>query len=339
MSNLDRRSAVLGLSAAALLTGCATTQSAAHDRPLVIAHRGASGERPEHTADAYRLALDQGADFIEPDLVSTKDGVLICRHENEISATTDVGTIPKFAGRKLTKNVDGRPVTGWFAEDLTAAEIAEIAARERLADLRPLNDRANGYQAIPTFQEVIDLAKQQSRRLGRPVGVYPELKHPTHLKALGHDLGEMVLAALSKNGLPSPDVPVFIQCFEAEPLRALKGRTQASLVRLTSDAADVTPAGIAAVAQYATGLGAEKSIVTADVVCAAHAAGLKVHTWTFRAENNFLPAEFKRGTDRAAHGDMKGEVSRYLDMGVDGVFSDFPGLAVEARDAWVARRG
>jgi len=336
---LTRRTAALSLTAG-LVAGCATTpmRSAAR-KPLIIAHRGASGERPEHTMLAYRHAIDQGADIIEPDLVATKDGVLICRHENEISGTTDVGTIPKWASRKTTKTVDGQAITGWFAEDFTWAEIQELGARERLPDLRPNNDRANGFQLLPSFQEVIDVAKQQSALKGRPIGIYPEMKHPTYLKTQGFDLVEMLLEALKRNNLPSRAVPVYIQCFEAEPLKRVKGRTRADIVQLTGGREMLTPAGLKEVATYATGIGPDKGLLSAELVRNVHAAGLIIHPYTFRAENAFLPAELRRGADRAAHGDIETDIRRALDMGVDGLFSDFPGIAVKVRDEWVAARG
>lgn len=338
MMIIDRRTAALGLTAG-LVAGCATAPlTVVAGKPLIIAHRGASGERPEHTLDAYRLAIDQGADVIEPDLVSTKDGVLICRHENEISGTTDVGTIPKWASRKTTKTIDGQAVTGWFAEDFTLAEIRELGARERMPDVRPLNDRANGFQLLPTLQEVIDLAKQQSALKGRPIGIYPEMKHPTYLRTQGFDLVEMLLEALNRNGLPSRGAPVFIQCFEAEPLKRVKGRTRADIVQLTSSRNMITPEAIKEVATYATGFGVEKSLASKALVDQVHAAGMVIHPWTFRLENSSLPPDLRRGTDRNAPGDIITDITRCLDMGVDGLFSDFPGLAYQAREAWWAKR-
>ena len=334
---IDRRTLALGLSALPL-AACATGGGRRSGRPLIIAHRGASGERPEHTADAYMLAISQGADFIEPDLVATKDGVLICRHEHELGDTTDVSQQPRWASRRTTKRMEGREVTGWFAEDFTMAEISELGARERMPEVRPGNDRANGYQLVPTFQDVIDIAKIQAERLGRPVGIYPELKHPSYLKSIGLDTAELLVEALRRNGLPSRQVPVFIQSFEAEPLKGLGAKTGAQIVFLTSDREAVTPARLNELASYAQGLGAEKALLTPELVRNVRAEGLKIHTWTYRAENAYLPADLRRGTDRNAHGDMAGEITRALDMGIDGLFSDYPGLAVQARDAWWAQQ-
>src|SRR5436190_15443635 len=176
-------------------------------RPLIIAHRGASGERPEHTAMAYRLAIEEGADFIEPDLVMSKDGALLIRHENEIGATTDIGSKPEFAARKTTKTVDGQNITGWFAEDFTLAELKSLRARERLPDVRPGSAAFDGREPMLTFQEIVDLARAESRRTGRTIGVYPEMKHPTFLKSVGLDIADALLAALKKNDLDSKAAP------------------------------------------------------------------------------------------------------------------------------------
>jgi glycerophosphoryl diester phosphodiesterase len=291
-------------------------------RPLVIAHRGASGLRPEHTLMAYDLAIAQGADVIEPDLVVTSDGVLICRHESDLTDTTDISDKAEFSGRAR----DGR----WLAEDFTLAEVQSLRAKERLPDQRPGNTRFDGREPPPTFQQAVDLAEAQAGRLGRPVGIYPELKQAAELKAKGFDTGELLLNDLAKAGLPSAANPVFIQSFEPQAVKALVGRTAATLVQVTSDPALLTPQGLAEVASYARGLGPEKSLVTAELTARAHDLGLAVHPWTFRAENAYLPADLRRGEDRNARGDLVGEIRRYLDMGIDGFFTDFPAIGVEA---------
>ncbi|WP_296457076.1 glycerophosphodiester phosphodiesterase [Phenylobacterium sp.] len=316
-------------------------------RPIVIAHRGASGERPEHTLTGYTLAIDEGADFIEPDLCCTKDGHLVVRHENEIGGTTDVAGRPEFASRKAEKVIDGEKVTGWFTEDFTLAELKTLRARERLPALRPGSARFDGLAAIPTFQEVLDLAKAEGRRVGREIGTYPEMKHPAYFAGLGLPLEGRVLDALKTNGLNSRTAPVFVQCFEVEPLKAfarLGGRARrVMLVSQGPAPVDVkSAAGIKAVAAFAEGLGPEWPLVvpTADgglgpataLVKDAHAAGLQVHPWTVRAENVFLPPKLRRGTSPADHGDVEAVFKALYAAGVDGLFSDFPGLAAQARE-------
>lgn len=334
---------------AAGMTSLAAAQPARQSpasKPLVIAHRGASGELPEHTIAAYTRAIEQGADFIEPDLVPTKDGILVARHENEISGTTDVAARPEFADRKATRTIDGTAVTGWFTEDFTLAELKTLRARERLPELR--GTAHDGQYAIPTLNEIIALAKAHG------VGIYPETKHPSYFAAIGLPLEAKLVAVLDAAGWRDADAPVFIQSFEVENLKRLNAMTGVRLIQLVAaeggpaDGAHptyaemLTPDGLKAVAVYADGLGPEKALVIprgADgrltvptrLVADAHAAGLKVHPWTFRAENYFLPAEFRSGVDPRAHGDLRGEIRAYLAAGVDGVFSDFPGEAVRAR--------
>jgi len=296
-------------------------------KPIIIGHRGASGHRPEHTLEGYRLAAEMGADFIEPDLVSTKDGVLIARHENEIGGTTDVEL--KFPSRRTTKTVDGQSITGWFTEDFTLAEIKTLRAKERLAFRSHAYD---GQFAIPTFDEMIDLAQLLGRELKRPIGVYPETKHPTYFRTLGLPLEEKLIASLSKYGWNRKDAPVFIQSFEPDSLRLLRGKTSVRLIQLTSDASMLDAAGLKTIAGYADGIGPEKRLVVpigadgsigtpTDLVQRAHAAGLLVHIWTIRVDKEFLPAGY--------HGRGEAEYEQFRDLGVDGLFTDFPDVAAK----------
>lgn len=362
MMDLTRRSALVGAGA---LAGCAAVPEAARvrARPLVIAHRGASGYRPEHTLAAYRLAIAQGADFIEPDLVMTKDGVPVARHENEIGGTTDVASRPEFAARKAVKEIDGERFEGWFTEDFTLDELKTLRARERLPQLRPANTAFDGQEAIPTFAEVIALAQAEGVRLGRTIGVYPETKHPTYHEQIGLSFDSPLLAALKAAGWDWADAPVFIQSFEVSNLRRLAGLTRVQLVQLIAEEgapfdqirpevrasyrAMLTDAGLADIRTYAAGIGPQKTLIVprdadgrslppTDLVTRAHAAGLVVHPWTFRNENIFLPAEMRRGDAAAADfqrlaGDAQAEIAQFLALGVDGVFADFPDVAVAAR--------
>jgi glycerophosphoryl diester phosphodiesterase len=321
--------------------------------PLIIAHRGASGERPEHTIGAYELAIDQGADFIEPDLVSTKDGVLVARHENEISETTDVASRPEFASRKTSKTIDGQSLTGWFTEDFTLAELKTLRAKERLPQLRTANTEYDGRWDVPTLDEVIALVQRRSKETGRRIGLYPETKHPSYFRALGLPLEETLVATLSKAGYASPDDPVFIQSFEVENLKRLNSMTQLPLIQLMAGsfgppdqpgvtyAAMATPQGLKDIAAYADGVGAEKAMVIprnaagamaepTSLVRDAHAAGLKVHVWTFRRENYFLPAQLKSGASPLGIGNVTAEIQAFVATGIDGLFSDNVAEAVSA---------
>jgi glycerophosphoryl diester phosphodiesterase len=299
--------------------------AAAPPRPLIIGHRGASGHRPEHTLASYRLAAEMGADFVEPDLVSTKDGVLIARHENEISGTTDVAQ--RFPDRKTTKTVDGQAMTGWFTEDFTLAEIKTLRAKERLAFR---SHEFDGRFEVPTFDEVLDLAQQLGRELGRPIGVYPETKHPTYFRGINLPLEEKLLASLDKHGWNRRDAPVFIQSFESGNLRELRKKTGVRLVQLVSAAAAVDAAGLKDIAGYADAIGPEKRLIVpvggdgsllppTDLVTRAHAARLLVHVWTLRIDKEFLPAGY--------HGRPEAEFEQFASLGVDGLFTDFPDVA------------
>ncbi len=301
---------------------------------LVIAHRGASGERPEHTIASYRLAIEQGADYIEPDLVSTRDGVLVARHENEIGGTTDVAQHPEFAARRRTQIIDGETMTGWFTEDFTLAEIKTLRARERLPDLRPQNCVHDGRYEIPTFDEILELAEDASstRPAGRKIGVYPETKHPAHFSGIGLALEQPVLDALHRHGYAGEGSPVFIQSFDPRNLRLLRGMTRLPLVQLLEHELG----DLAEVARYADAIGIAKSLASPEGVRAAHAVNLKVHVWTFRAENEFLPPDLQSGPSPAAHGDLDAEIRRYLDRGIDGFFVDFPAIGVRVRDAYIS---
>ena len=324
-------------------------------RPIVIAHRGASGTRPEHTLEAYRLAIAEGADFIEPDLVMTSDGQLVARHENEISGTTDIGAHPEFAARRTTRTIDGTAVTGWFTEDFTLAELRTLRARERLPQLRPATAAAHdGKYAIPTLAEILTLAAAETARTGRRVGIYAEIKHATYFAGRGLAMERPLVRALGRAGYRSATDPVFIQSFEIGNLQSLHRLTRIRLVQLMAGeggpadrtglryAAMATPAGLKAVARYAQAIGVDKDMIVpraadgrsqapTSLIADAHAAGLRVHAWTFRSENAFLPAELQRAGGPAAHGDAAAEYRHFLALGVDGLFSEFPREAVAAR--------
>jgi glycerophosphoryl diester phosphodiesterase len=328
----------------------ATAQESKMTKALLIAHRGASGERPEHTLLAYELAIQQGADVIEPDLVPTKDGVLVARHENNITDTTDVIHHPEFADRKVTKTIDGTLITGWFTEDFTLAELKTLRARERLPQVRPNNTKYDGQAEIPTFDEVIALAKRASKATGRTIGIYPETKHPSYFASIGLPTDAKLVDALKQAGWDRADAPVYIQSFEVKNLQRLKTMTKVRLIQLVdasgapaddaapSYAAMVTPEGLKQVATYAYGLGPEKSMILpasgepTSLIADAHKAGLKVHPWTFRAENFFLSPAYRSKDGPAARGDLAGEIRYFLGLGVDGFFTDYPYIGASARD-------
>lgn len=314
--------------------------------PMIIAHRGASGYRPEHTLAAYQLAIDLGADYIEPDLVISQDGVLIARHENEISQTTDIAEHPEFAHLKTTKIIDGEMKTGWFTEDLTLAEIKTLTAKERIPEIRPQNTDYHGILAIPTLQEIIDLANNQSLLKNRQIGIYPETKHPSYFRAIGLPLEQPLLTALQGIG-----IPVFIQSFEVSNLQALAQKTNLPLVQLIHDSGQpydftingnshtykdiITPLGLKKITEYAQAIGVNKNLIiprnqnnqiqsATHLIKNAHAENLLVHAWTFRNENNFLPVDFQNHPQE--------EYKLFFALGIDGVFSDFTDTAVMVRE-------
>lgn len=323
--------------------------------PLIIGHRGAAGYRPEHTLASYELAARLGADYLEPDLVSTADGVLVARHEPEIGGTTDVARHREFASRRSTKTIDGRRVHGWFAEDFTLAELRTLRAKERIPEVRRDNTRYDGHFAVPTFDEILALAADLSRELGRTIGVYPETKNPTYFAGLGLALEPPLVASLRAARLDHRDAPVFVQSFETGNLRELAGQIAVPLVQLIDNSGApydlvaarddreyrdlLTPDGLAEVAEYAHAIGPCKDLLVAPdgvetgAVAHAHAEGLAVHAFTFRNENRFLPADLRSEGGPNDPGDALGEVLRFVRAGVDGLFCDHPDTAVLARTA------
>ncbi|MFD8383679.1 glycerophosphodiester phosphodiesterase [Streptomyces sp. NPDC059679] len=369
------RRAILGaaaLGAGAMALGGAGTATAAEASgeasgkghglpvPTVIGHRGASGYRPEHTLGSYQLALDMGADIIEQDLVPTKDGHLVCRHENDITATTDVSAHPEFADRKTTKTVDGTALTGWFTEDFTLAELKTLRAKERIPGTRQRNTLYDGRWEVPTFEEVLQWAEREGRKRGRRVWLYVETKHPTYFRKLGLGLEEPLAKLLRRYGRHKKDAALFLQSFEPSSIQRLRKLVDTPAVVLLStinsrpwdfiEANDprtvadlVKPEGLKWIASYAQGIGPDLSVIiprTADgklgtptsVVKDAHAAGLVLHPYTMRNENTFLPVDFRRGTDPNAYGDAFGAFKKYFETGIDGIFSDNPDTALLAAE-------
>lgn len=327
---------------AAMLASPVTVQAEDIGGPLVIAHRGASGERPEHTLAAYELAIDQGADYIEPDLVVTKDLALVARHENELSGTTDVASREEFEDRKRTKNVEGRKVAGWFSEDFTLKELRTLRARERVSNIRPASAQYNDLYQLPTFAEIVQLVRAKEAETGRVIGLYPELKHPTlMLEQEGIDMIDLMVRELREHGLDGADAPVFVQIFEVGPLQRLNARVDTPLVMLISAeggpydepemrwAEMITPSGLAEIAQYADGIGPWMGHVLDPVmmsptalVADAQAAGLKVHPWTLRKENGFLPTALQNEGGPAADGQYELLWRAAIASGADGFFTD-----------------
>ncbi len=332
--------------------------------PSVVAHRGASGVRPEHTLAAYRTAIRMGADAIELDLVSTADGVLIARHDAELSATTDVAAHPQFAHRHATKVVDDVTMTGWFVEDFTLAEVKQLTCRERFPRLRPGNVVHDGTEGIPTLSEVLAMVAAESIMAGRAVGLLLELKHASRFAALGLDLAGPLLRELARHGHDRGWSPVSVMSFEPTVLRELAGRTRVGLIQLLdvglggpADLVDetdswtwaelATPRGLDWIDAYADGIGAHKTLVLprdergrvsepSALVGLAHERGMTVHAWTLRAENRFLPTNARRGSDPHAHGDLALEATWLLDAGVDGLVTDHPDVVLSARAARVS---
>lgn len=350
--DLTRRTLGASAAAAAAVTALPADAQGFKKKPLIIAHRGASGERPESTLMAFKLAIAEGADFIEPDLVLTKDGHFVVRHENEISQTTDVALHPEFESRLTTRQIQGQGVSGWFTEDFTLEELKTIRCRERLPKVRPESAKFNGQEAIPTYQEVLDLAKSESARLGRAIGTYPEMKHASYFAGIGLAMEGRLADVLKQNGLDSPTAPVFIQCFDILPLKTIMTLSKAPRIQLVSPDGGptdqvitykqmISASGMQTIATYANGVGPDWSMVIPTVdggigpatalVKDAHAAGLAVHPWTVRAENVFLPPKQRIGTDPSAHGDVDAVYKALYAAGIDGLFSDFPALAVKAR--------
>ncbi|MCI0384282.1 glycerophosphodiester phosphodiesterase [Streptomyces sp. CNQ085] len=377
----DRRAvlgaAVLGAGAAAL--GPAAAASAADGgqesgagrgrtalpAPAVIAHRGASGYRPEHTLGAYQLALDMGADVIEQDLVPTRDGHLVCRHENDITGTTDVADHPRFADRRTTKAVDGTEVTGWFTEDFTLAELKTLRATERIPGTRPDNTLYDGRWTVPSFEEVLRWAEREGRRRGRPVWLHIETKHPSYFRGLGLGLEERLARLLRRYGRDRANSPTFLQSFEPSSMERMSRLVRTPRVVLLSSASSrpwdfteagdprtvadlVTPEGLEWISGFAQGIGPTLDLIVprrADgrlgepttLVRDAHARGLLLHPYTMRNENRFLPADFRRGTDPDAYGDAFGALRTYFATGIDGIFADQPDTALLAAEDF--RRG
>ncbi|ATL26370.1 glycerophosphodiester phosphodiesterase [Streptomyces formicae] len=331
--------------------------------PTIVAHRGTSGYRPEHTLGSYQLALDMGAHVIEQDVVPTKDGHLVCRHENDITATTDVSAHPEFASRKTTKAVDGVSLTGWFTEDFTLAELKTLRAKERIPGTRQHNTLYDGRWDVPTLEEVLKWADKQGRRRGRPVWLHIETKHPTYFRKLGLGLEEPLAKLLRRYGRHKKNSANFLQSFEPSSIQRLAKLVSAPRVVLLSSAnsrpwdfveagdprtvADlIKPAGLTWMAGYAQGIGPTLDLVIpkkpdgslgtpTTLVKDAHAAGLILHPYTMRNENTFLPTNFRKGTDPNAYGDAFGAFKAYFATGIDGLFSDNCDTALLAREDFV----
>lgn len=343
---------LLSVLMAGALAACGTAS------PLVIGHRGASGELPEHTLAAYREAIAQCADHIEPDLVPTSDGTLVARHENEIGATTDVARHPEFADRQVMKSIDGIQLTGWFTEDFTASELATLRAVERIPQIRPGNADHDGEFSIPSLAEILTLVRGSTTCAGESVGLYIELKHSSYFASAGLRTDVALVTALDRD----PHQPVIVQSRETAVLRGLAESTDLTLVQLLDcenapwdrllagddrvGADWVTPQSLAEISGYAAGIGPCKGLLiprTEDgrsgtptsVVQDAHEADLVVHPFTFRRENRYLPLELRSSTDPNEPGDLVAEIDAFLDLGVDGFFTDHPRIGVAAVAAHV----
>jgi glycerophosphoryl diester phosphodiesterase len=343
--------------------------------PIVIGHRGACGYVPEHTLPSYFIAMQAGVDYVEPDLVMTKDAVLVARHENEIGTTTDVARHSEFAGRRTTKVIDGTPVNGWFTEDFTLTELKSLRARERIPDIRPSNTRFDGQFHVPTLEEILALvhAVQQQRaalaqQSGRPaptrIGVYPETKHPSYFQGIGLAMEEKLVATLERYSYQGRDGRAYLQSFEVTNLKALSKLTRLPLVQLIESSgapydfvargerrtyADlITARGLEEIASYAQAIGPSKSLIIprtmsdslaepTSLVTDAHAQGIHVHAWTFRAENAFLPSTLRAGADPSSCGNLDAELRAFLAAGIDGFFTDHADIGVRARDGFLGR--
>ena len=325
-------------------------ESVPRKSPLVIGHRGAPGYRPEHSRSSYELALAMGVDAVEPDVVATKDGVLVVRHENEISGTTDIARHPEFADRKTTKRVDGQALTGWFTEDFTWAELSTLRGRERLPEVRASSASFDDSQAILRLRDVLDIVRDGSVEHGREIGVVLEVKHATYFASIGLDLAPLIDSELRDAGWADGELPLIIECFESTVLGQLRARgIAASYVYLIEAAgrpydllvaegkqaltyrATVTPQGLDGLVGRVDGISVNKRMLLArgnTIVADAQARGLKVFTWTCRPENAFLAAEFRGPGGKGAFGDYESEWGVIARSGVDGVFVDHPDLGV-----------
>lgn len=320
-------------------------------RPLVIGHRGASGYRPEHTRSAYELAIDLGVDAIEPDIVATRDGVLVLRHENEISGTTDVATRPEFADRRATKRIDGVSLTGWFTEDFTWAELSTLRATERLPALRQTSATFDGTDSILRLRDLLEILDAGAERTGRAISVVAEVKHPTYFASIGIPLDELVADELKRW---DEGGRIIVECFEQTVLDEIRGRgvrgrfvylleARGSAPDLVARfgakalpySAQLTDDGLALLAKRVDGVSLDKALLLrptgADLVTRAHAVGLEVYTWTLRPENRFLAPERRIGQRAADWGDWRAEFGVILATGVDGIFVDHPDLGIAAR--------
>jgi glycerophosphoryl diester phosphodiesterase len=319
-------------------------------RPVVIGHRGAPAYRPEHTAASFDLAIDLGAELIEPDVVVSRDGALVVRHENELSISTDVASRAEFAARRTTRDGDTGPTTGWFTEDFTLAELRTLRAVERMPEVRPLNTAYDGHFGILTLAEVIEIARRRSTA-DRQIRVLAELKHTESADEQGLPMAELVAEELRRLGATDAGGSVVLQSFDADLLRSLRARLGAhgpQMVQLVGDAADgdrlVTRAGLRAVSTYAQAIGPSRERVLrsasgqdlpgdAPLVHEAHRAELAVFCWTLRAENTFLPEHLRRGMSPSALGDATADALTLLNLGVDGLITDSPDHAVRAVQA------
>jgi glycerophosphoryl diester phosphodiesterase len=314
-------------------------------RPVVIGHRGAPAYRPEHTTASYDLAIELGAEVIEPDVVVSRDGVLVVRHESELSWSTDVSSRPEFAARRTTKVVGDQPCTGWFAEDFTLDELRTLRAVERMPEYRPMNAAYDGQFGILTLAEVVDLARTRSTP-DRQIRVLAELKHPGRSAGQGLPMAELVIEELRRLGATDEHGPVMVQSFDAGVLRDLRGNLGEhgpQLIQLINDSAEwdrmVTPAGLREISTYAQGIAPSVERVFRDLdparevsplVAEAHRAALSVFTWTLRAENAFLPEHLRIGNLPEAQGDAIGVARQLLALGVDGLITDSPEHAARA---------